>query len=230
MMNKEIAPWTAFIVERAARGPVTYAEMLVSAAALVPPGRAYRDATSHVLLKRESGGHVERHYVDQEHMKDVRIRLGQRSIAAKAIQVLSRRKRIEKYDLDGVAMLRKGPRSIGEMPLVSSRLAESTKAMLRSVKDGPVLVEDVLDSVYHLVPRQTAIDKARRNRHRIDRERGRPHSESKDDDHDFRVGARQYVHPGLASQVRARRLAVFGKGPSALLLKGPLWVDLDAEQ
>lgn len=232
MMARVFSPWTTHIVERAARGPVSYSQLLAEAAALVPPGQGFRTALDGInSSRRRSGSGRVRKYTDPERIKDKRIRVGQRSVAAKAIADMLKRHRIEQFDVDGTIMLRKGPRELGvPEDFTASRVSPITKAFLRAVRDGPVFAEEVIEACYPLVPEDEAVDRARRNRKRISTSRGYSHTARPENrEWDFRVGARMVVQPTLASLVRKHRLVMDGTGREAIIAKGPRWHDPDAE-
>jgi hypothetical protein len=99
-------PWSIFVDERTARGPVAYLDVLHDAAALVPPGRAYRRGVELLDAARSSQGlPVRKGDVDEA------IRRGQRHIASTSIRQMERNGRIEVYDDDGgVKMVRRTTR------------------------------------------------------------------------------------------------------------------------
>lgn len=230
-MASKFQPWTEFIVTRVAEGPVSYTQLLTESAALVPPGRGFRQALSMLTRHRGIDGDLGRNYSDPEHIKDKRIKYGQRNIASKAIRDLLARQRLEEFDVDGTLMVRKGPRELGDLPdFVSARTAVYTHALLRAVRDGPVLAEDAIEATLPFIARDKAIHKARQNRERSAVQRGYVNRIGRDDERDFRVGARQYVQPSLASLVQSNRLVMLGKGRDALISKGPRWHDPDAGQ
>lgn len=86
-----------------------YLDALVNAAALVPPGRAYRHGLGQRRYVRKTR---DTQVPERVFTKDETIRLGQRDVAARAIKYLARVKRVEVYDDDGVKMVRVGPNTL----------------------------------------------------------------------------------------------------------------------
>lgn len=103
-------PWTEKLCELVAKGPVSVDEAVAEMAALVPPGRAYRD-TERVLnwIREKHDYKTMRLPVDEEATKDQRIKGGQKRIVRSALWTQKKHGRVEEYKEKGVRMLRKGP-------------------------------------------------------------------------------------------------------------------------
>jgi hypothetical protein len=111
-MATPVQPWTERLRELVAHGPVPRDEAVAEMAALVPPGRAYRDTERVLEWVRTKHNHkTVRESADDEATKDRRIKGGQKRIVRSALWTQIHHGQIEEFEQDGVTMLRQGPKS-----------------------------------------------------------------------------------------------------------------------
>ena len=111
-------PWTDRLRGLVSDGPVSMAQAMAEMAALVPPGRAYRDGESqiewqkkHATAKSTTSRSRSNPEVTDDEAKDARIRRGSRRLAYQAIWHQKRAGHVETYVDSGVRMLRLGPKA-----------------------------------------------------------------------------------------------------------------------
>lgn len=218
-------PMVDYIVRRVSEGPVRYSELVTDAAALVPPGQAYRAATIKVERGRVTHGYQARIYTDADRAKDKRIRHGQRSVASTSIHHLTRNERLIQYQQDGVRMVAKGPKDVGKPSVRVRLLSPYTKELLRVVRDGPVSREDAIRAASLTISVEHAIRRA--GSHRV-KERAGSHSHRLPDTaNNFWIGSRKIVGTALSGLVQAGWLTVAGEDAERMVGKGPKWFDPD---
>lgn len=108
-MGLPIQPWTERLRALVEEGPVPFDKAMAEMSALVPPGRAYRDAERVVEWVRTKHQYKsQRETLSDEDRKGQRVRAGQRRIARSAIWTQCHHGRVEEYAEGDVRMLRKG--------------------------------------------------------------------------------------------------------------------------
>jgi hypothetical protein len=113
-------PWTERLRVLVEAGPISVNEAVSQMADLVPPGRAYRDSERVVQWVRDKNGYKSMRITsDEEAVKDLRIRGGQKRIVRSALWTQKKHGRVEEYTLKGVRMLRKGPNAWPARPEAS---------------------------------------------------------------------------------------------------------------
>lgn len=226
------SPWHDYIRSRVEEGPVQYDQLVMEAAGLVPPGRAFRTAFAKVEHAREKvASGLVRHYKDEETRKSLRVRYGQRAMVMNTINHLAKVGRIEVRENGSGKIVKIGSHPWSD-PLPTRATNETTALVLYAVEDGPIGFEQLFDQLLDSFPRERAIEKAIRQRE-ASRANHKPKTgrrlkpESRrviSDDENFRSGARALYTATLKPLVKSQRILVTGQGADRVISRGPRWV------
>lgn len=163
-MVSTLSPWTARLQELVQHGPVSYDRAIAEMAALVPPGRAYRDGKRQKDWGRRRHNVTKFKAVSADYEKKAAISSGALRLARVAVWTQQRDGRVVIEGEGADRVIRPGPNPIGEVsaratgvrprPRPSlSRMRPVSREVWRAVAERPISMGDLRARVAHLVPK-----------------------------------------------------------------------------